>query len=493
MIFNSTAYAFFLFIIFILYWLVPTKKVSIQNVLLLTASYFFYAWWDIRFLGLIVLTSTVDFTSSFFLSKTKTNWKRILWLITSLSINLGLLFYFKYFNFLIDTVNYFLNEFNSPTQYSFKDIILPIGISFYTFQSLSYTIDVYRKKIDAIQNPITYFVFVSFFPQIAAGPIEKASDLLTQFKNKRIFNTGQIKEGLRLILWGVFKKVVVADMLATYVDVVYSSPNNYTGLSSIFAALFFTLQLYCDFSGYSDMAIGSGKLLGFKLTKNFNTPFFAKTMNEFWTRWHITLNTWFRDYIYIPLGGNRNGKFHRYKNIFIVFLISGLWHGASWKFVFWGVFHGIILIIELLTKDSIFSIKKINKLIKNNTAINVFHSVKVFLIYAFSLIFFRANTFADAVTTIKNIPIQLSYQLSSFENFKNEILYLFLDIREFITVILTIILFVSLDFIWRKRGIEKELENKTKQKRWIIYYALILIIFLVGEIDDASSFVYFQF
>ncbi len=493
MTFHSVPFAIFLVIVFLLYWFAFRKSVKGQNLLLLSASYFFYGWWDYRFLSLILFSSVFDFFAAIYIDKAEKQSRRLFFLMLSLCMNLGLLFFFKYFNFIVESINQVYLFFDAPKNFPYKNIILPIGISFYTFQALSYTIDVYRRKLKATRDPLSYFVFVSFFPQIAAGPIERAIHLLPQFSSPRTFNVQEAKEGLRQLLWGVFKKVAIADLLATYVDIVYQQPENYTGLSAIFAAVFFAIQLYCDFSGYSDMAIGTAKLLGFKLSRNFSTPYFSKSMGEFWTRWHISLNTWFRDYVYIPLGGSKNGKFNRYRNVFIVFLISGLWHGASWKFVIWGAMHGFIIITELLTKNTFPGKLKQFASIHFYRLTRVFQMIKVFSLFGFLLIFFRANTFSDAMLVVQHLGKNLIHQLSSFANIKHEIVYLFLDVREFIVVIISIIIFIALEFTWRKEGMEKSIEKYPMVLRWSIYYLLIIWLCMFGEINDNSSFVYFQF
>ncbi|MGQ0828489.1 MAG: MBOAT family O-acyltransferase [Bacteroidota bacterium] len=487
MIFNSVSYAIFLLVVFVLYWTVFKKSIKTQNILLLISSYVFYAWWDYRFVLLIIFSSVVDYNAAIFIDKTEDKRKRKLFLLISIFINLGLLCFFKYFNFLIDTTNYILNGIGSPTHYSFKDLILPIGISFYTFQALSYTIDVYRGKLKATRDPLAYFVFVSFFPQIAAGPIERAVNLLPQFIRERTFDLQQSKEGLRLILWGVFKKVAVADLLATYVDIVYQSPGSYSGFSTFLGAVFFAVQVYCDFSGYSDMAIGSARLLGINLSRNFNTPFFSKSMTELWQRWHITLNSWFRDYVYIPLGGSKNGNFNRYKNVLIVFLISGLWHGASWKYIVWGGLTGTVVIFELMAKEyAVFTFW-------NNTP-KIIRALKTFSLFVFSLIFFRAATFNDGLISLRQLTLNWGSQFSSWINFKAEICHLFLDVREFIVVMLTLVVFILLDYAWRKEGPENEIQKYPQRLKWAVYYALIIWLCLLGEINDYNNtFVYFQF
>lgn len=490
MIFNSISYAIFLLIVFVLYWSLCKKEIKYQNLLLLIASYVFYAWWDYRFVLLIIASSIFDYNAAIFIDKTQNESRRKILLYLSIAMNLGFLFFFKYFNFFIDTANFVLSGTGSTTQYSFKDLFLPIGISFYTFQALSYTIDVYKRKLSACRNPLAYFAFVCFFPQIAAGPIERAVNLLPKFTAKRTFNMQQCKEGLRLILWGVFKKVAVADMLSSFVDIVYQSPQNYSGFSTFISCIFFTIQVYCDFSGYSDMALGSAKLFGITLSRNFNTPFFSKSLTEFWSRWHITLNLWFRDYVYIPLGGSKQGNYKHYRNVFYIFLISGLWHGASWKYVVWGGFTGVAVVLEIIVKKAL-SGTSLGALLKKTPAfISVMYSFGVF---AFSMIFFRANSFKDGLLSINQLTQNWANQFSSLAAFSAEIVHLFLNLKAFFICIFIIVVLLLLDFIWRKDGFEIAIQGYSKRTRWMLYYLFIIWLSLFGEINDYVSFVYFQF
>lgn len=490
MIFNSVGYAIFLVIIFILYWYFFSKNAKTQNAIILFSSYLFYALWDYKFVILIIASSLFDYNAAIFIDDAKNLKKRKLFLYLSLAMNLGFLFTFKYFNFFIDSTNFVLNLTGSNTSFSFKNLILPIGISFYTFQALSYTIDVYKGKLKACRDPLAYFSFVCFFPQIAAGPIERAVNLLPKFVSKRSFNYQQSVEGLRLVLWGLFKKVAVADVLCTYVDVFNQNSQNYSGMLVLISFLFFPIQIYCDFSGYSDMAIGSAKLFGIELSKNFNTPFFSKSFSEFWSRWHITLNTWFRDYIYIPLGGSKGSNYKYYRNIFYIFLISGLWHGASWKYIIWGALGGLFLIFE---------IGFIN-LIKNTSIYSILEKVPTFLkyiytfcLFAFIMILFRANSVTESLIQINQLTKNWGMQFASWSNFTLEIEKLFTDLREFVLAVLAIIILMVLDYNWQKNGIDKTLQNLSKPIRWFIYYFLIGWICLFGEINDYVTFVYFQF
>lgn len=389
MIFNSIDFAIFLPIVFLLYWFVTNKNLKLQNFLIVVSSYFFYGWWDWRFLSLIFFSTILDFLVGVGLSKQEDPVKRKALLWTSITVNLGLLGFFKYFNFFIDSFVTAFSFFGTEIGVSSLNIILPVGISFYTFQTLSYSIDVYKKDLEPTKDFIAFSAFVSFFPQLVAGPIERASNLLPQFYIKRNFTYEAFSYGMKLIIWGFFLKVVVADRAAIYVNAIYNNVENHEGLSFIAATILFAFQIYGDFAGYSLIAIGTAKLFGFDLMTNFNRPYFAASVGEFWTRWHISLSTWFRDYLYIPLGGNRVAKPRWLFNLFITFLISGLWHGANWTFVAWGALNGIYLIIEALL------FKK-----RSKSLINIFVT---FLLINFAWIFFRANNICDAVHIVNSI------------------------------------------------------------------------------------------
>jgi alginate O-acetyltransferase complex protein AlgI len=330
MIFNSIVFILFLFIVYISYWSIGEKNRNQQNILIVIASYFFYGWWDWRFLSLLIISTLTDYSIGLFLRNENSQRKRLLYLSISLIVNLGLLGIFKYFNFFLENLNILLDNFNIQLRY--LNVVLPVGISFYTFQTLSYTIDVYKKKYDATDDIISFAAYVAFFPQLVAGPIERAIHLLPQFQNNREFSYSYSVEGMQQILWGFFKKLVIADNVAQYVNHIYSSTNQPSGSTYVLATIFFSFQIYCDFSGYSDIAIGVSKLFGFDLMQNFKTPYFARDIAEFWRRWHISLTTWFRDYVYIPLGGSRRSLLRVLLNTIIVFLVSGFWHGAKWTF-----------------------------------------------------------------------------------------------------------------------------------------------------------------
>jgi len=325
MLFNSIEFAIFLPIVFILYWFVTNRDLRVQNLLLLVASYVFYGWWDYRFLSLIVFSSIVDYSIGLQMSKTDAQNKRKLLLFASLCVNLGLLGFFKYYNFFIDSFVDAFTFFGHSINPDRLNIILPVGISFYTFQTLSYTIDVYKRKLEPTKDILSFFAFVSFFPQLVAGPIERATNL----------------DGMRQILWGLFKKVAIADNCAVFVNLIFANSADHSGSTLFIGAILFAFQIYCDFSGYSDIAIGTARLFGFNLMKNFAFPYFSRDIAEFWRRWHISLSTWFRDYLYIPLGGSRGSNYVKIRNTFIIFIVSGFWHGANWTFIVWGFLNAL--------------------------------------------------------------------------------------------------------------------------------------------------------
>ena len=353
MLFNSAQFAVFLPLVFLLYWFVfdhfirgSKNQLHLQNAFLVVASYVFYGWWDWRFLLLIAFTSFCSWGSGLLIGKANTKKKAKAWMWINVVVNLGILALFKYYDFFVTE---FAQLFHVSTDGLLLKVILPVGISFYTFQALSYSIDVYRSKIEPTKDIVAFFAFISFFPQLVAGPIERATNLLPQFLKKREFNYDTAVDGMWQILWGLFKKTVVADNCAVYVDQVFSNYTNHTGSTLLLAAVFFTFQIYGDFSGYSDIAIGTAKLFGIKLMRNFNVPYFSRDIAEFWRRWHISLTTWFRDYVYIPLGGSRVSKAKVIRNTFIIFLLSGFWHGANWTFIAWGAYHAFLFLPLILT------------------------------------------------------------------------------------------------------------------------------------------------
>lgn len=470
MIFNAIPFAVFLPIVFVFYWAISKRKLVYQNVLILVASYVFYGFWDARFLALIFVSSLCDYLIGQRLYKAESTRQRKRWLGLSLLINLGILFTFKYFNFFIESFADLSQTIGLQANISTLKIILPVGISFYTFQTLSYTIDIYRKQIEPTDNIIEFFAFVSFFPQLVAGPIERAANLLPQFSKKRTFDYDKATSGMQLILWGLFKKTVVADRLAYSVSLVYDSPQDFSGFAIIIATIFFAIQIYCDFSGYSDIAIGTARLFGFDLMTNFKTPYFSTSIREFWQRWHISLSTWFRDYVYIPLGGNRVSKSRWWLNVMTTFTVSGLWHGANWTFVIWGGIHGLFYAIEKQ-----FEQIRLPKIVSG---------IVVFFIVCIAWIFFRADNLDDAITLIKNA----SHFTQGFD-FQS----IFINKNYGIYTIIAIGVLILIDLINRQNEINFWLQKSPKIIRWLVYYFLLFVIIYFGEFDNAPEFIYFQF
>lgn len=488
MLFNSLQFVIFFPIVIILYFLTPYKK---RWILLLIASYYFYMCWKVDYILLIIISTLIDYICSNKMSQIKEKVKRKKWLLISIFSNIGILFGFKYFNFFSENIQTLFNNYNVFYEMPLFNVLLPVGISFYTFQTLSYTIDVYNNKTPAQRHLGVFAVYVSFFPQLVAGPIERSNHLLPQFFRKHDFSYIRVKAGLQKMLWGFFKKIVIADNLAILVDGVYNNVDNYSGLTLIVATIFFTFQIYCDFSGYSDIAIGTAKVMGFELRENFKRPYFSKSIREFWQRWHITLSTWFRDYVYIPLGGNRTIKWRWYYNIFITFLVSGLWHGANWTFVIWGALHGTYLIIALaLTNPK----KQFSSLIqKQSKSFNKLLDVTItFILVAFAWIFFRANNLDDAIYIISNLFVnyneilnlsELRTQFRGIGLFQEDLIKCFL-------LILALFLYSSYE---RSGNVWEKLQEKPKWIRWSIYYILVYGILFIAPHSNVNNFIYFQF
>jgi alginate O-acetyltransferase complex protein AlgI len=348
MLFNSLSFALFLPVAFCLYWALGTRNFKYQNILLLTSSYLFYACWDWRFMFLLIFSTLLDYFTGIKMSTANTTSLKKFWFWLSITVNLGFLGVFKYYNFFATSFAEALSNVGLQVNPWTLKVILPVGISFYTFHGLSYVIDIYKDRIKPERNFIDYSVFVSFFPLLVAGPIERATHLLPQIQRKRVFESSQAIDGLRQILWGLFKKVVIADQCAYYANMIFNNPNEYAGSTLLLGAIFFTFQIYCDFSGYSDIALGTARLFGIELLRNFAFPYFSRDIAEFWRRWHISLSTWFRDYLYIPLGGSRGGMWLTIRNTFIIFIVSGFWHGANWTFITWGFLNALFIMPSII-------------------------------------------------------------------------------------------------------------------------------------------------
>ena len=483
MLFNSISFAIFLPIVFSLYWIL-NKRLKWQNILLLVSSYYFYSCWDWRFSFLLLFSTFLDYFSGLQIAKTEDKNTRRFWFWLSILINLSFLGFFKYYNFFVGSFAELMSSLGIKVNPWTLEILLPVGISFYTFHGLSYVVDIYNRKIEPEKDPVIYALFVSFFPLLVAGPIERATHLLPQLKVNREFNYHKAVDGMRQILWGLFKKVVIADNCAHYANIIFNDYANveYTGTTLAFGAFLFAIQIYCDFSGYSDIALGSARLFGIELLRNFNYPYFSRDIAEFWRRWHISLSTWFKDYLYIPLGGSRGGDWMRIRNTFIIFLVSGFWHGANWTFIFWGFLNALFIMPSIVMKTN-----------RNNLDIvaqgKIFPSLKEFFqvlltfgLATFCWIFFRAESISDAFSFIKKMfttmHIGIGYPL------------------KLIGGDLSLLFFIAIMFVFewlmRDRLFPLRFEDKVKRPfRWMIYIFLtLLIIWFHGK---EAEFIYFQF
>ncbi|HEX8269226.1 MAG TPA: MBOAT family O-acyltransferase [Flavobacterium sp.] len=396
MLFNSINFAIFLPIVFILYWFVTNKSMKLQNILLLVSSYFFYACWDWRFLFLLVFSTVLDYYTGIRMQDAQSKAMKKFWFWLSISVNLGFFGVFKYYNFFADSFADAIANFGMHVNPWTLRVILPVGISFYTFHGLSYVIDIYKDRIKAERNFVDYSVFVSFFPLLVAGPIERATHLLPQIQKKRTFDYARAVDGLRQILWGLFKKVVIADQCAEFANQIFNNSADQSGSTLLLGALFFTFQIYGDFSGYSDIALGTARLFGIELLRNFAFPYFSRDIAEFWRRWHISLSTWFRDYLYIPLGGSKGGMWMKVRNTFIIFLVSGFWHGANWTFIIWGFLNALYIMPSIIfnTNRNNLDIVAQGRLLP--TAREVFQMLTTFSLTVFAWIFFRAQSVSHA-------------------------------------------------------------------------------------------------
>jgi alginate O-acetyltransferase complex protein AlgI len=482
MFFNSIDFAVFLPIVFILYWLIGSKSLKLQNLLIVIASYVFYGWWDWMFLSLIFFSTVVDFSVGQKLKTEDNQTKRNILLWVSIIVNLGFLGFFKYYNFFLDNFITAFTLFGTGVKPNTLNIILPVGISFYTFQTLSYTIDVYKRKLKPTKDFIAFSAFVSFFPQLVAGPIERATHLLPQFYTKREFHYSKAVDGLRQILWGLFKKVVIADNCAEYANLIFNNSGDYSGSTLVLGALFFTFQIYCDFSGYSDIAVGTSRLFGFDLMKNFNFPYFSRDVAEFWRRWHISLSTWFRDYLYIPLGGSRGGTAMIVRNTFIIFIVSGFWHGANWTFIIWGALNAIYFLPLLLTKNNRNNLDTVAQGKYLPSLKESFSMLLTFSLTVFAWIFFRAESVSHALGYIAEILSPSVFKVPYFEGLKEALL-----------TMLLVGIFMLIEWFGREGefAIAKIGLNWKRPFRYAMYSAIIVAIFIFG--GEAQEFIYFQF
>ncbi len=479
MLFNSIEFVIFLPITFFLYWFVAKKNTRYQNLLILASSYVFYGWWDWRFLSLIIVSSTVDYCVGMGLLKEDSPSRRKLLLAASIGVNLGLLGFFKYYNFFAESFAAAFTLFGKNISVDRLNILLPVGISFYTFQTLSYSIDTYKKKITPTTDIIAFFAFVTFFPQLVAGPIERATNLLPQFFNKRKFDYDKAVDGMRQILWGLFKKIVIADNCANFVNEIFANYSDYSGSILLTGAFYFSIQIYCDFSGYSDIAIGTARLFGFDLMRNFNFPYFSRDIAEFWRRWHISLSTWFRDYVYIPLGGSRSTVYKKIRNTFVIFIVSGFWHGANWTFVIWGFINACYFLPLLLLKQNrkntdIVAEGKLLPSLKEACQIGL-----TFFLTLIAWIFFRAENLSHAFGYLYNMFQAPFLPIPAKQS----------NILSWIAIMLAI--------EWFQRDKQHALQFSSelflsRKCRWAVYVLLVFSIYYLGRFNN-FAFIYFQF
>lgn len=480
MLFNSIDFAIFLPVVLILYWFVFNRNLRIQNLLIVIASYFFYGWWDWRFLSLILFSTIIDFSVGMGLKNQENKIKRKLLLFCSIFVNIGLLGFFKYYNFFIDNFVTAFSLFGKEIKANSLNIILPVGISFYTFQTLSYTIDVYRRKLEPTRDYIAFTAFVSFFPQLVAGPIERATNLLPQFYQKRTFDKSSAIEGVYLVIWGLLKKIVIADNCAIYVNEIFANYPQYGGSTLLLGAVLFAFQIYGDFSGYSDIAIGTAKFFGFSLMRNFNYPYFSRDIAEFWRRWHISLSTWFRDYLYIPLGGSRGPAWERVRNTMIIFVVSGFWHGANWTFIIWGALNAIYFLPLLLTKTNRRNIDTIaeNRLFPNLK--EILQLGTTFILTTIAWIFFRSENLGSAIDYLKGIlstSIISKPEVASFD------------------FMIMLICFIMVEWFSRNKAHPFQFET-TKVPVLVfkrVFLSVVIWSIILWGAYDNKEFIYFQF
>lgn len=480
MLFNSIIFGLFFPVVFLIYWLFFQENVRHRNVFLWAVSYIFYGWWDWRFLGLIAFSSLVDFYVGQQLATTENKGYRKYLLGISIGVNLGLLGFFKYFNFFLDSLIIAFDTIGLVISTTTLSIILPVGISFYTFQTLSYTLDIYHKKMKPTQDIFAFLAFVSFFPQLVAGPIERAKHLLPQFSTLRTLQYDKVRSGLLLMAWGLFKKLVIADRLAIFVSAVYQNLELAGGWVMVMATIFFAFQVYLDFSAYSDIAIGCARTLGFDLSTNFRRPYLAMSFSNFWQRWHISLSSWFKDYVYIPLGGNKGGEWKTRQNLFLVFLLSGLWHGASWNFVLWGGVNALFLIV----------LDNILRLFANDLLSRTCKAIFVFFCWTLSLIFFRAKDFSAAIEAFSQLGFYNFSHLYNYPPFP-------FGLTEFLFSIAAILGLLIFEMIQEQSSdLYTWFVKQWIGFRWTIYVSLILLIIFLGAygygVGD-GAFIYFQF
>ena len=483
MLFNSIDFAIFLPVVFILYWFVFNRKLKLQNSFVVVASYFFYGWWDWRFLALILFSTIVDYAVGRQLRNVENKVNRRLLLLISILVNLGFLGFFKYYNFFLDNFVRAFSFFGTDLGVNSLKLILPVGISFYTFQTMSYTIDVYRQKLEPTNDFIAFAAFVSFFPQLVAGPIERATNLLPQFNGRRSFEYAKAADGMRQILWGLFKKIVIADNCAEIVNYTFNNPSELGGSSLLLGAVCFSFQIYGDFSGYSDIAIGTARLFGFSLRRNFAFPYFSRDIAEFWRRWHISLSSWFRDYLYIPLGGSRGGTWMVIRNTFIIFIVSGFWHGANWTFIVWGIINALCFLPLLLTKNNRRNMEIVAKGKLFPAIRDLLSILLTFGITTMAWIFFRAASVREAFAYVSHTFSESLFSIPPRG--------LGVGLHLAPTVVL-MVAFIIVEWFGRESEYAIEKLKFARPWRWAIYAFLVFLIGMYMQTKE-TPFIYFQF
>jgi len=488
MLFNSIEFAFFFPVVTILFFLLPHRY---RWFLLLAASCFFYMFFKPVYIFILFFTIIIDYFAGIWIAGEENKKKRRLLLLLSIVANVGVLAVFKYFNFLAENINQLFSAVQVNKTIPLLNILLPIGLSFHTFQAMSYTIEVYKKRQAPEMHFGIYALYVMFYPQLVAGPIERPQNVLHQFHEKKFFDYENMRRGLILIAWGLIKKVVIADRLALFVNQVYGNTASYRGLPLVIATVFFAFQIFCDFSGYSDIAIGTARCMGFHLMTNFDRPYQSSSIGEFWRRWHISLSTWFRDYVYIPLGGNRVATGRRYFNLLLVFLVSGVWHGANWTFVIWGGLHGCYLVAEDMLYGKFQQLKAPlhfwGKLLKQSV---------VFMLVTLAWIFFRANSVSTAFYVLSNFFYNWGSQLKQVLKNENmarlKLLYIGQEGMQFYLAVFFVLLMIVIHRLQGKGSFDDWLVQKNKRTRWSVYYSMLLLFIFFG-VFNRSDFIYFQF
>lgn len=475
MLFNSISFLLFLPIVFAIYWMVNKRSLELQNILLLVASYFFYACWDWRFLFLLIFSTALDYFTGLKMHDAKNQKLKTFWFWLSIGINLGFLGVFKYYNFFAESLAEALSKIGFHASFWTLEVILPVGISFYTFHGLSYVIDIYKNRIEPERNVVTYSLFVSYFPLLVAGPIERATHLLPQIKKQRIFNYHLAVQGVKQIIWGLFKKVVVADNCAFFVNQIFENSSSHSATELWIGMFLFSFQIYGDFSGYSDIALGTSKLFGIDLLRNFSFPYFSRDIADFWRRWHISLSSWFRDYVYIPLGGSKGSKAMQLRNVMAIFLLSGFWHGANWTFIFWGLLHALLFIPLLISNKNRASISDTKYNFKAYSKIAL-----TFVLVSMAWIFFRANTISEA----------FQYVGGMFDFHSLSANYFYKNSKYALLTLICIVAILFLIFIeWR--NVTKG-NQEVKLSKWTVF-VLLFMLFCMGTYRNQMSFIYFQF